>query len=257
MDISPETLADVAAEAARAGGDFLASEFRSGHVNGEYGVDDVKAEADVAAERRVLDVVDEAFPSHATHGEESGYRGDSDYVWLVDPLDGTNNFADDFPSFATAVCCHYEDDPVAAAIYEPLPDTMYRATRGGGATANGDPLAADSDVPLEHGTVSYVVGLPAVRDEELRPDARAVSDALDSVCKRVLETWSPCVDWGLLARGATEGVVCFHPDIYEQYPGTLLAEESGAATRSTDTLYVAAPDAETRDRLFETATSIL
>ena len=296
--------ADVAADAAFAAGDRLRSAFRTGHVAGEYGTDDVKTEIDEQAEQAVLDVLDERVSGHATHGEESGRRGESDHVWVIDPLDGTNNFAAGLPSFATAVCCVRDDQPVAAAVYEPLPESLYLAVAGGvdgasdvgaddageGGDARllegdalsavrddgvvavnrsaahdadrssltlGTPLRADSETPLEHATISYVVGLPAVRDPGLRAQSRSVRDALEPLPKRVLETWSPCVDWGLLARGGTEAVVTFHPDPYEQFPGTLLAETSGAAIRSRRGLYVAAADERVADRLFDVASGAI
>ena len=116
-----------------------------------------------------------------------------------------------------------------------------------------------------------------VRDDDHRAVAREVESAVDARCKRVINTWSPCVDWGLLARGGLEGLVAYRPDVYEQYAGALLAEESGVIGRAfdigagggdlreaadpratgVDGLYVAAPDRETCDRLVEAATEAL
>jgi myo-inositol-1(or 4)-monophosphatase len=247
--VSQEALATVATRAVQAGGDYLAAEFRNGHVDAEYGTDDVKAAADRAAETRVLDVIRETFPGHALHGEESGRQGESSYEWVVDPLDGTNNFASGLPAFATAVAVLHDGTPEVSAIYEPLPDTLYVARDGGGATVNGRELDAGSSVALGNGTVSFVVGLPAVRDEALAARADAIETALGGRCKRVVTTWSPCVDWGLVARGALEGIVCFHPDVYEQHAGELLAAEAGVVSTSRDGLYVGAGDTDTRDDL--------
>ncbi|SDM19755.1 myo-inositol-1(or 4)-monophosphatase [Halogranum gelatinilyticum] len=249
--VSQRALADVATRAARAGGDYLADEFRTGHVEAEYSTDDVKAVADREAEARVLDAIRAEFPGHALHGEESGRQGDSEYEWVVDPLDGTNNFASGLPAFATAVAVLHDGDPVVSAIYEPLPDTLYVARDGVGATVNGDPLSTGSDVALDNGTVSFVVGLPAVRDETLSARADEIERALGDRVKRVVTTWSPCVDWGLVARGALEGIVCFHPDVYEQYAGELLARGAGVASRSENGIYVGAADGATRDALFD------
>ena len=268
-------LAAVAERAVRAGGDYLADAFREGTIDADYGTDDVKAAADRAAEERVLDVVREAYPDHAIHAEESGLSGDHRYEWVVDPLDGTNNFAAGLPSFATAACVRCDGRTEVAAVYEPLPDDLYLARRGAGATVDGEPIAADSDVSLSTGTVSFVVGLPALRDAGLRAAAERVESAVGAECKRVINTWSPCVDWGLLARGAVEGLVAYYPDIYEQYAGELLAAEAGVQGRILDPetgepvdgdtdapastgvgkLYVGATTSEALDRLTEAVVS--
>ncbi|WP_336022986.1 inositol monophosphatase family protein [Halobellus salinisoli] len=268
----------VAARAVRASGDYLADAFRGDAVEAEYGIDDVKTAADRAAEERALGVIREAFPEHAVHSEEYGRDGEHRYEWVVDPLDGTNNFAADIPLFAAAACVLDDGDPLVSAVYEPLPDSLYLARRGGGATIDGDPLVAENGRSLPHGTVSFVVGLPALRDEAYREQAEGLEDALEDRCKRVINTWSPCVDWGLLARGSIEGLVAYRPDVYEQYAGALLAEESGVVhrvfdveeggtgleERTSDTdakgidgLYVAATDRETCDRLVEAAMTVL
>lgn len=258
--VSIERLAAIAERAVRAGGDYLAGSFRRGTVEGEYAAHDVTAVADREAEQRVLAIIEDAFPSHAIHAEESGRsRGAGDaeasYEWVVDPLDGTNNFASGLPSFATAVAVRRDGETLVSAIHEPLSGSLYLARRGEGATVNGEPLRADRDVSLKRGTVSLVVGLSAVRDSTLSQRARRIEDALRSECKRVLQTWSPCVDFGLLARGGIEGIVCFHPDPFEQYAGELLAAESGVRANSDGATYVAAADETALETLWEVVTS--
>ncbi|MFB6302936.1 MAG: inositol monophosphatase [Haloferacaceae archaeon] len=253
---SRERLAAVAERAARAGGEYLRDEFRSGDLDADHGVDDVRAAADRAAERRVLDVVEGAFPDHGIHAEESGRRaGEEDgarYEWVVDPLDGTNNFVSGIPVFATAVAVREAGDPVAAAVHEPPAETLYRAHRGGGATANGAATSVGEPLPFARGTVALVVGLGAVRDEAALARAHDVERALRDRCKRVRETWAPAVDWTLLASGRIEGVVALRPGPYEHHAGTLIATESGAVGGWVDDApewYAAAPDRETRRSL--------
>jgi myo-inositol-1(or 4)-monophosphatase len=229
-----DRLAAVAERAVRAGGDHLRETFRDGPITAEYGTDDVNAAADRAAERRIVDVIRAAYPDHGIRTEESEDVDGGPYEWVVDPLDGTNNFAAGVPMFASAVCVRRGDRPVTAAIHEPLPDCLYLARRDGGATADGEPISADSDVSLPTGTVSFVIGLAALRDPARRTVADRIESAVDAECKRVLNTWSPCVDWGLLARGGTEGLVAYCPDVYEQYAGELLAAEAGVRYRVLD-----------------------
>ncbi|QZP38727.1 inositol monophosphatase family protein [Halobaculum magnesiiphilum] len=249
---TPEALAETAEAAVRAAGDYLAERFRDGGTVGEYHTDDVKAEADEAAEELVFERIREDFPTHSLHGEESGRSGDGRVEWVVDPLDGTNNYAIDYPSIASAVAARADDETLVAAIYEPLVDDCYVAVRGAGATVNGEEVTATPrDRPLDRSTVSLVVGLPALRDGDLRAEAETVRRSLSGQCKRVLETWSPCVDWGLLARGSIAGIVCAYPDPFEQEAGELLASEAGVVSASVDGYYVGAGDEETLAALVE------
>lgn len=252
MEETTAALATVAREAVQAPAAYLTEAFRNGPVDGEYSSSDVKTVADREAEARVRAVIDDAYPDHVFHGEESGRIGDSEYEWVVDPLDGTNNFASGYPAFATAVAVLYRGEAVVAAIYEPLTKTLYLAERGGGATVNGEPLQSQSSVSLANGTVSLVVGLEAMRDAELSATADALRTAVSDECKRVVLTWAPCVDWGLVARGSIEGLVAFHPDRYEHHAGRLLAAESGVAAHDAvaeSGIYVAAPDSATTETL--------
>jgi len=254
MQHSPHDLAAVAREAAQAPGDYLRAAFRDGHADGSYDSRDVKAVADREAQTRIREVIDSHYPEHAFDGEEATAETDSPYRWVVDPLDGTNNFAAGYPKFASAVAVLFNDEPVACAISEPLLEALYVAERDGGATYNGEPLEATAALPLEHGTVALVVGLSAVTDPALAETARRLEATLRADCKRVVTTWAPCVDWGLLARGSIEGLVGFHPDSYEYYAGSLLATESGLAVADTvaeNGLYAAAPEPATTNRLCE------
>jgi myo-inositol-1(or 4)-monophosphatase len=252
MEHATDDLVAVAAEAATASGDYLRAAFRAGSVDGEFSNRDVKAAADRESETQIKAVIDDHYPNHAFHGEEAGHVGESDYRWVVDPLDGTNNFASGYPKFATAVATLYENKPVAAAIYEPLTTELYLAERDAGATLNDKPLTATTSLPLEHGTVALVVGLSVATDPDGVARIRALESALRERCKRVVTTWAPCVDWGLLARGSIEGLVCVAPEIYEQYAGSLLAAESGVSAADTvaeNGRYVGSPDQSTTETL--------
>ena len=245
-DADRRALAATAEAAVREAGAYLRERFRTGRAEAEYGEDDVKAAVDVDAEERIAAVLSERHPGHAVDGEEAvGSGGDGDVEWLVDPLDGTNNFAVGYPSIASAATARRDGTALATAIYEPLTDDCYVAVRGEGATLNGDSLSADArDRPLARSTVSLVRGLDAVRDDDLSAAAETVRANLRGRCKRVLETWSPCVDWGLLARGSLAGIVCVHPDRFEQVGGELLAREGGVRSVSADGYYVGAASAE-------------
>ncbi len=245
-----DSFEEVAVRACDAAGKYLVSAFETESLSADHGPDDVKAVADRAAERRVLDVLTDAYPDHAIYAEESGRRsGAADYRWVVDPLDGTNNFCSGIPYFGTALALLRDGVPILAVIRDPLHDRTYVVKRDGGASMNGEPIRAESDVASDHATVAFVLGLDAVRDEALRTKADALNAEIAGRCKRVWTSWAPALDWGLLARGKIEAVVCFHPDEVEQHAGWLLAEESGARLENDDDLFLAAASDETFETL--------
>ena len=240
---------NTAVRACIAGGRHLRERFGD-EVDADFARHDVKAAADRASEERMLDVIQSSHPEHAVYAEESGdVSTEGDYRWLVDPLDGTNNFVSGLPSFATAAVVLDDDGPVVGCVYVPVSDDLYVARRGEGVRHDGDPVRADADVPAAKATVAFVVGHDVKLDGRLEEAARLQS-ALKRTTKRVIESWSPCVHWGALARGRLDGMVCFHPDDEEQQVGELLASEAGASVaRSGDGLYVAATNDEVRAAL--------
>ncbi len=236
-----DAIENAAVRACRDGGRYLREQFRADAVDVEYGRHDVTTDADRGSERRMLDVIQGSFPDHAVYAEESGeHPGDGDYRWVVDPLDGTNNFAVGLPSFATAVAVLEDREPVVAVVYVPVLDDLYVARRGGGTRYDGDPVTAESNRPLDEATVGFVVGHDVKHDADRLATADAAFDRVDADCKRVVRSWAPCVDWGLLARGRFDGVVSLYPEKEEQYAGELLASEAGVASRTGDRGYVGA-----------------
>ena len=137
----------VARAAVLAGGAELRARYRDGDTDAEYGAHDVKAAADVAAESRMLPVVREAFPNHAVFAEEAGeFPGDEPYRWIIDPLDGTNDFAAGLPTFASSAAVLRDGEPLVAAVHQPATDETYVARSGEGVRYDGDRVAV-ADAP--------------------------------------------------------------------------------------------------------------
>jgi myo-inositol-1(or 4)-monophosphatase len=107
----------------------------------EYkGAIDLVTEYDRRSEALILAGLREAFPDHAVLGEESGRTHVADYEWLVDPLDGTTNFAHGYPMFAVSLALTHRGRLAAGVVYDPLRDELFAAEAGAGATLNGQPL---------------------------------------------------------------------------------------------------------------------
>jgi myo-inositol-1(or 4)-monophosphatase len=245
------TVENTAVRACLAGGRHLAELFGQ-ESDAEFSAHDVKAAADRASEERMLSVVRESHPDHAVYAEESGdVSTEGDLRWVVDPLDGTNNFVAGLPSFATAAAVLDDDGPVVGCVYVPTTDDLYVARRGEGVRHDGDPVTADGSVATEKATVAFVVGHDVKLDGRM-DEAEALQGTLADATKRVVESWSPCVHWGALARGRLDGMVCFYPDDEEQHVGELLASEAGASVaRPLEGLYVAATTPAVREDLVD------
>lgn len=97
---------------------------------------DYVSEVDRAAERIIIEALKEAYPSHAILAEESGAQGQSEYVWIIDPLDGTTNFLHGVPQYAVSIGLQHNGVLMQAVIYDPTKNDLFTATRGRGAYLN-------------------------------------------------------------------------------------------------------------------------
>ena len=128
----------IAEEAARAGGAIAARYFREGVAMRNKDVANLVSDADVEAEHAIAAVIKRAFPSHAILGEEA-HEGDAtaEHLWVVDPIDGTTNFAHQIPHFAVSVAYYHAGVAQCGVIFNPIRDEWHSAARGQGAFHDG------------------------------------------------------------------------------------------------------------------------
>jgi myo-inositol-1(or 4)-monophosphatase len=140
----------VAVEAARAAGEMLRSRFGQVQRVRYKGAIDLVTEADELAERTVVETIRRHFPDDSVLAEEGTTGGtDADRCWMIDPLDGTTNFAHGYPFFAVSVGLVVRGQVEAGAVYDPLRDELFTAQLGGGARLNGAPIRVSSVDRLE------------------------------------------------------------------------------------------------------------
>ena len=134
---------DVALEAARIAGDIIRSGWNSQRQISFKGRTDIVTDVDFAAEKAVLQVLSEAYPEFGVLAEESGaVQASSPYTWVVDPLDGTRNYAQGIPHFSTVVALMHEETPVLGVTYDPVREELLDSAQlGCGAFLNGQPIA--------------------------------------------------------------------------------------------------------------------
>jgi myo-inositol-1(or 4)-monophosphatase len=100
---------------------------------GQKGRADFVTEVDHAAEAAIVEVLRKAYPDHAILAEESGASGESEYTWIIDPLDGTTNFIHGFPQYAVSIALQHRGQITQAVVYDPTRNEIFTATRGAGA----------------------------------------------------------------------------------------------------------------------------
>src|SRR4029450_5820234 len=129
---------NTAVKAARKAGSIInrASVDLDGIRVGTKGRSDFVTEVDHAAEHAIVDALLKAYPDHAILAEESGAKGESEYTWIIDPLDGTTNFIHGFPQYAVSIALRHRALITQAVVYDPVRNELFTATRGRGAFLN-------------------------------------------------------------------------------------------------------------------------
>lgn len=148
-------LLNVAVMAARDGGNTLIRSLKKlDKLKVEQkGRNDFVSEADRIAERAVIDMIHKHYPEHAILAEESGAQGDSEFLWVIDPLDGTTNFLHGFPVFCVSVALLHKGRPEHAVVYDPLRQELFTASRGQGAELDGRRIRVSGVKTMERALV--------------------------------------------------------------------------------------------------------
>ena len=153
----PDFAKDVLLTALKKGGEILMKYLgNTTEATVKESISSVVTEADLASEKAILEVLRDATDTWNIVTEESGYQNmGSDYTWVVDPLDGTSNFAAGLPWFGVIIALFEKEVPVLGGMYLPVDQQLYLAEKGGGATRNGESISVTSSTVLSQNLLSY------------------------------------------------------------------------------------------------------
>lgn len=156
----------LATAAARLGGEVLRDglgKIRDVRTVGYKGEVDLVTEYDRASERLIVETILRRFPGHSILAEEGTTGGsDPDHRWIIDPLDGTTNFAHGYPVCCVSIAYEEHGEVAAGVVYDPFRDELFSATSGGGAHLNGAPIGVSMTPDLAHALL--VTGFPYNRE---------------------------------------------------------------------------------------------
>jgi len=173
MTAKLDSYLEIAVTAARAGGAEILKALDRPRRARFKGFRDLVTDADLAAERAIVETIRAHFPDHGFHTEES-FDEQAEFLWFVDPLDGTTNFAHGYPLFCVSLALRHDGETLVGVVYDPVQRRLFIAQRGGGAWLDGRRLRVSEHTQLG----DALVGLDWARDPPVRERSVACVAAL-------------------------------------------------------------------------------
>jgi myo-inositol-1(or 4)-monophosphatase len=181
---------------------------------------------DKESEQLIRDAIAAKYPTHGFLGEESGSsHTNAEYVWVVDPLDGTTNFVYKIPYFAVSIGLKHKGEAIVGVVYNPLTNEMFYAEKGKGAFLNDKPLRIRDPKPQAKWFLAF-----CFRDNMKHEEAeRIVFDAYYFHIARLLKLGSAALELCYVAAGRVDGYIGLTLKEWDYCAGELIAKEAGAA----------------------------
>lgn len=220
------TTAETALQAARTGGEVLMKYFRQGVTMRHKGSVDLVSDADVESERAIAGFIRQAHPDHSILGEEEHSDVTSaEHLWIIDPLDGTTNFAHDIPHFAVSIAYYYQGVAQHGVVFNPARDDLYTAAKGRGAVHNGQPIQTSAASSMND--VLIGVGFYYDRGAMMEATLAAVRECFGHQIRGIRRMGTAALDLAQVAAGHYGGYFEYELSPWDFAAGRLLVEEAG------------------------------
>ena len=189
------------------------------------GRNDFVSEVDRSAEQEIIGVIRRHYPDHAVLAEESGASGQSETVWIIDPLDGTTNFLHGFPTFAVSIACQQRGRLEHAVVYDPMRQEIFTATRGSGAHLDNRRIRVSKQRALEGALLG--TGFPFRENTRYVDAYLAMLKAAMLATAGVRRPGAAALDLAYVAAGRTDGFWELGLSPWDTAAGALLVQEAG------------------------------
>ncbi len=222
-------MVNVAVKAARAAGAIInraALDVESVRVS-EKKVNDFVTEVDQASEEAIIETLLTAYPGHAIWAEESGRvhgAQDSEFVWIIDPLDGTTNFIHGLPVYCVSIALAVRGKVEQAVIYDPSRNDLFTATKGRGAYQNNRRLRVAKRTRLQECLIS--TGFPYRQEDDINTYLRLMGDMMARTAG-LRRPGAAALDLAYVAAGYTDGFFELGLQPWDVAAGSLLITEAG------------------------------
>lgn len=225
-----EPMLNIALRAARKAGELIERSLEHlDLINVESkGLNDFVSEVDRQAEQEVIYHLKKAFPEHSFLGEESGLTGntDSDYRWIIDPLDGTTNFLHGIPHFSVSVACAYKGQLMHGVVLDPVKREEFTASKGKGATLNGRRMRVSARRSLDGALIGTGIPFSGFALDNIEPYINCLRD-IASQTAGIRRPGSAALDLAYVAAGRFDGFWEMNLKEWDIAAGILLIREAG------------------------------
>jgi myo-inositol-1(or 4)-monophosphatase len=221
-----QPLLNIGVRAARRAGDLIVrslSRLDSIKIDSK-GRNDFVTDIDRKAEADIIATIRRSHPQHAVVGEETGRSGNSEFVWIIDPLDGTTNFLHGFPTFAVSIAVEQKGRLEHAVVYDPMRQELFTASRGDGAQLDGKKIRVSPQRSLEGSLIG--TGFP-YRIDAYVDDYLAMLKVVMSSAAGVRRPGAASLDLAYVAAGRLDGFWEFGLQPWDTAAGVLLIQEAG------------------------------
>jgi myo-inositol-1(or 4)-monophosphatase len=219
-----------AVTSAQAAGALLRENFGTTLDVNEFAAHDIKLDLDVRAQDLITKMLLDQFPDHAIYGEE-GIAGnqESDFQWIVDPIDGTVNYFYSIPHYCVSIALRERGEIIVGVIYDPSRDELWQVAKGGTATLNGQPIAVSTRTKLSEATLS--VGF-----SKTKTTIAAGLPLLEKYVSRARKCrlmGSAALDLAYVASGRLDAYIEQSVSLWDVAAGKILVESAGGKFEMT------------------------
>lgn len=233
-----EPMVVMAARAAQLVGEELLKAHKNRHMLDlqveEKGIDGPVTRVDRYLEQMIIDTLKRSYKNHSFLGEEFGYQEgkghDADWCWIIDPLDGTQNFINGFPHFCISMAVQHKGVTQHGVIYDPVRDELFSASRGRGAMLNQRRIRVNVKDSLENTLLAVGHPFKSLRGEEVVSHAEEHFASLLAVTKagaQIRRAGSAALDLAYVAAGRFDGFFEVNLKPWDIAAGELLVREAG------------------------------
>lgn len=226
---------DIAVQAAKSGGAIIQSYWgKIDKIDMKTSESDLVTIADKESEFSICQILKAHFPEHAILAEESGMHSpdrQQDYLWVLDPLDGTTNFTHQFPFVAVSLGLLHQGEPVLGVIYNPITQELFYAVKGFGATLNGKNIKVSKIDSLEKSLLA--TGFPYNRRETSNNNYKEFSH-LTQLTQGVRRVGAASLDLAYVAQGKLDGYWELGLKPWDMVAGIIIVREAGGMVTAYD-----------------------